>query len=400
MNKFVKKPNILIPNTDIDYQKWAVVACDQFTSQPDYWEKLKEYVGDEPSTLNLIFPEVYLNTNRNMRTALINETMKDYYDKGIFKQIDDFILVRRICSDGKTRLGLMVEIDLEAYDYTPENTAPIKATERTVVERLPVRISVRRNASLEVPHIMLLVDDAEKAIIEPLYTDSDNYERLYDFELNMGGGRLTGYRVTDSEALEERLNALFSDPKGMVFAVGDGNHSLATAKECWNEIKKSLSEEEIETHPARYALCELVNLHDESLVFEPIHRIVLNADEDFIVEMARVLDGDARLKLIYSGKKYVINVPENPSDAIKDIQNFIDEYIAEHPLIEIDYIHGDDHLKSVAQNGGGVAIFMPTIDKSGLFDYVTRRGVLPRKSFSMGAAEDKRYYFEAHKITK
>lgn len=407
MRDYIVKPDILLPNDSIDLTKWSVVACDQFTQQPEYWEKLKVEIGDCPSTLNLIFPEVYLNGNKEEITKKINNNMIEYCKQNIFKSINDYIFVKRVLPNKAVRLGLMVAIDLENYEYTPLNDALIKATERTVVDRLPVRIDVRRNASLELPHIMLLVDDPDNTVIEPLYADSETMEQLYDVELNMGGGHLTGYRVEDSTGIIDALDKLasaenmqtrYNSKKTMLFAVGDGNHSLATAKECWKEIKSTLPKEERQYHPARYALCELVNLHDESLVFEPIHRVILNADENFVIEMTRALDGNGRLKVVYKEKKYILNIPENPSDAIKDIQDFIDEYIEEHREVVQDYIHNDEHLMSVAKREDGVAIFMPTIAKEGLFDYVIRRGVLPRKSFSMGVAEDKRYYLEARKI--
>lgn len=409
MINFVRKPKILLPVDNIDLNKWSVVACDQFTSQPEYWQSLKEYIGDAPSSLNLIFPEVYLSGDKQEYTKRINATMDSYLKNNLFKNVDDMILVKRIIPNGKVRLGIMLEVDLEAYEYTPSNHALIKATERTVVERLPIRIDVRRNASLELPHIMLLVDDPNNTVIEPIYADMDGMEELYNFELNMGGGRLEGAKIKDSNRVLESLSKLlepdvlqakYNTVEPMLFAVGDGNHSLATAKECWNKIKKTLSKKEKLDHPARFALCELVNLHDESLEFEPIHRVIKGVNEDFIVEMARALDGKGRLRLEYLGKKYILNIPDNPSDAIKDIQDFIDEYISENEAVEQDYIHGDEHLLKVVERDNSVAIFMPKIAKESLFDYVIRRGVLPRKAFSMGVAEDKKYYLEARKIIK
>lgn len=408
INKFIQ-PNILIPKENIDMTKWSVVACDQFTSQPEYWEELKEYVGDSYSALNLIFPEVYLSNDNSERIANINVKMTEYTDKEIFREINDYILVVRDLPNGMRRLGLMMVVDLEDYEYTTINDALIKATEKTVVDRLPPRIEVRKNASLELPHIMLLVDDADKEIIESLYAQADKFEKLYDFDLNMKGGHIKGYKVPNSKEIAakfdkliapETMKAKYNTKKQMLFAVGDGNHSLATAKACWQELKQKLDVNEIKNHPARFALCELVNLHDDSLVFEPIHRVLFGANENFILEMTKVLDGNARLKIMFRGKKYILNIPENPSDAIKDIQDFIDEYILEHNEIEQDYIHGDEHLKKVIEDKEAVGIFMPTIAKEGLFDYVIRRGVLPRKSFSMGNAEDKRYYLEARKIIK
>ncbi|MGN0771008.1 MAG: DUF1015 domain-containing protein [Christensenellales bacterium] len=401
-------PEILLPRCGVDYSKWAVIACDQFTSQPEYWQRLDEYVGDACSTLRLIYPEVYLDRqDKKERTAAINATMSKYVDNDVFETVEDFILVERQIADGRRRLGLMIAVDLEDYDYTPHNEALIKATEKTVVERLPARIEVRRGASIEVPHIMLLMDDENDEIIGGLYANREKLQKLYDFELNMGGGRLCGYRVNDSKAIMEKLEK-FADKQqaklrygvesGLMFVVGDGNHSLATAKECWREIKKSLTAEQAARHPARYALCELVNLHDKSLEFSPIHRVVFNAGLDFINYLQERLQGENSIKAVYRGQEFVLKVNSSPSDAIADVQQAIDDYLVEHRDVAIDYVHGDEYTLQVARQNDAVAIFMPTISKQSLFGYVARRGVLPRKSFSMGHAEDKRYYMEARKI--
>lgn len=407
MHNVLKVPKILLPK-NVDMTKWSCVACDQFTSEPEYWQKLEEFVGDSPSTLKLIYPEVYLKNSDSIRVDAINNTMSAYYDKGLFEEVESLILVKRVLNNGEVRLGLMLAVDLEAYEYTPENKALIKATEKTVVERLPARIDVRKNATLELPHVMLLVDDPDMSIIEPLYSESEEYEILYDFKLNMDGGWIVGYKVPNSETVLEKIYALLDDEliysrygvkdNKILFAVGDGNHSLATAKECWELTKKGLSEDEKANHAARYALCELVNLYDESLKFEPIHRIIFNANDDFIVNMALNLSGEGRIKVVYSNEEYLINVPINPSEAIRDIQDFIDAYIEEHGDVEQDYIHGDSNLSQIAARDNAIAIFMPTLSKEGLFKYCLTRGVLPRKSFSMGVAEDKRYYLEARKI--
>lgn len=407
MHNVLKVPKILLPK-NVDMTKWSCVACDQFTSEPEYWQELEEFVGDSPSTLKLIYPEVYLKNSDSKRVDAINNTMSAYYDKGLFEEIESLILVKRVLNNGEVRLGLMLAVDLEAYEYTPENKALIKATEKTVVERLPARIDVRKNATLELPHVMLLVDDPDMSIIEPLYSESEEYEILYDFKLNMDGGWIVGYKVPNSETVLEKIYALLDDEliysrygvkdNKILFAVGDGNHSLATAKECWELTKKGLSEDEKANHAARYALCELVNLYDESLKFEPIHRIIFNANDDFIVNMALNLSGEGRIKVVYSNEEYLINVPINPSEAIRDIQDFIDAYIEEHNEVEQDYIHGDSNLSQIAARDNAIAIFMPTLSKEGLFKYCLTRGVLPRKSFSMGVAEDKRYYLEARKI--
>ena len=409
MRNIIKVPKILLPKKGTDLSKWAVVACDQYTSEVEYWEQLKEVVGDEPSTLNMIMPEVYLHSNRTDITSSINSNMDKLIQEVFFTEVESFILVKRTQSDGNVRLGLMIAVDLEAYEYTPNNQAPIKATEKTIVDRLPIRIEVRDNASLEIPHVMLLMDDVDGEIIEKLYADSDDMEKLYDFDLNMSGGSITGYKIADNNAVldtfaefmsETRMNVRYDSDSGIVFAVGDGNHSLATAKECWNNIKDTLTDDEILSHPARFSLCELVNLHDESLVFEPIHRLLIGAGEDFVTQMTNSLSGEARVRVRFDDNCYSVAVAENPSDAIKDIQDFIDNYKAEHPEIIEDYIHGDNNLRELVKKHNSVGIFMPTLSKDGFFDFVVRRGVLPRKSFSMGEANDKRYYLESKKIVK
>ena len=288
--KTVKVENILLPKDGVDFEKWAVVACDQFTSQPEYWEKLAAYVGNAPSTLNLIFPEVYLSDNRENRIKKINENMYKYLDENVFKEIkDSFVLVERDTPYEKGRLGLMMAVDLEEYDYTPFAPVAIRATEGTVLERIPPRVEIRRHAPLELPHIMLLIDDREHTVIEPLYENREKLELLYDTNLNMNGGHVRGWRVPDTAAVLEKLYALTSDEvqlknygkvTNFLFAVGDGNHSLATAKAHWNEVKVGLSDKDKETHPARYALVEVENLMSPALKFEPIHRVVFGANND------------------------------------------------------------------------------------------------------------------------
>ena len=397
----IKVPQILIPNDKIDLEKWSVVACDQFTSQPEYWSELETLVGEKYSTLKMIFPEVYLEKeDKKQRTSNINNTMDKYLKEDIFKEVNDFVLVDRTQNDGMHRIGLMLSVDLEDYDYTPKNNALIKATEKTVVERLPARIEVREHASLEIPHIMLLMDDVNNVILKKLMDKKEKLEKLYDFDLNMNGGHLVGYRVDNSNEVLDELMSLLDNQKEnkLLFVVGDGNHSLATAKECWNRVKATLSEEERQNHPARYALCELVNLRDQSLIFQPIHRVMFNCGKEFIEYMQNNITGEEKTKMVYEGETYELNISTSPSDAIADIQGTIDKYMKSHSDVNIDYVHNDDYTLKVAKENHGVAIFMPTISKDSLFDYVSRRGVLPRKSFSMGHAEDKRYYMEAKKI--
>ena len=390
----VKVPRILLPKEGIDKSKYAVIACDQFTSQPKYWDELRGFVGDEVSILNMIFPEIYLSKDNSNKIDQINETMKKYQNDKNFVECNSLVLVERELKNGKKRLGLMIEINLDDYDYTERNTALIKATEKTVVERLPVRIEIRKNATLEFPHIMLLMDDKKEQIIKKLYQNVSSMRKLYDFKLNMNGGHLTGYEVPNSDVVVETIMKLLNNNPQMLFAVGDGNHSLAAAKANWENLKKQGAKQ---GHPAQYALCELVSIYDDSLEFEPIHRVVLNAGQDLIQYLQNKLSGNNVVKMFYGGVEYLLKVKE-ATDAIKDIQDALDEYIKNNNQVEIDYIHGDDYLIEVASVKNGIAIFMPTIQKNQLFDYVSRRGVLPRKAFSMGIAEDKRYYFEGRKI--
>lgn len=402
---YFKIPEILLPKKEYDYSKWATIACDQFTSQPDYWESLKYFVGDAKSTLNLVFPEVYLETvDKEAEVKKINATMTQYLNDNMFDTYNHFIYVERELEKGVIRHGLMLAVDLEAYDYAPDAKLPIRATERTVKERLPIRIEIRKDAPIEIPHICIFMDDREDKIMKSLKRKKSSMQKLYDFDLSMGGGHITGYLVEDSKNIEKQLNSLLDEDlllekyktkEELLFVVGDGNHSLATAKECWNLIKPTLTEEEQKTHPARYALCELQNIHDEAIVFEPIHRFIGGANEDFIEYMQATLDGEGALRIVFRGTERTLLVNSDPTVAIADIQNAIDKYLAKHPEVYIDYIHGDDYLLDVAREKSGIALFMPKIEKNTLFSYVTKHGVLPRKSFSMGHAESKRYYLES-----
>ena len=408
---YVEIPEILLPKDNIDYSKWSVIACDQFTSQVDYWEDVKEQVKDSKSTLNLIFPEAYLkNNNKKEVINSINSAMYDYLNSDTFYSVNNFIFVDREIYRGIHRYGLMVAIDLEAYDYAPKSPLAIKATERVVPERLPVRIEIRKDAPIELPHIILLMDDVKNKIFNSIKNDTNNLKKLYDFDLMKNGGNIKGFEVLNSQKIKEELLALCSkdnmknrynvDEGEILFVVGDGNHSLATAKECWNNIKKNLTNKERENHPARFALCELQNLHDEAILFEPIHRVMFNTDEDFIDYLKANMQGEGKLDVFYNDKTYVLDVDKDPTKAIAQIQSTIDNYLSIHKEVEIDYIHGDEYTKDIAIKNNAVAIFMPKINKESLFDYVLKNGVMPRKSFSIGDAENKRYYFECHRVCK
>ena len=406
MEDIVRIPRVLLPKEDVDLKKWAVIACDQFTSQGQYWQQLKEYCG-EVSALNIIFPEYYLDKgDMEARIKRINSYMHRYLTEGVFREVNGMILTERITSYGHKRTGLLLALDLEKYDFTT-GKLPIRATEATVKERLPVRLRIRENAPLELPHVLILIDDEKKSVIEPVRASVTEDDLLYSTELNMKGGSIKGYLVKDPEPVlkkmlslssEERMLRRYGDKTPFLFAVGDGNHSVATAKLLWERIKPSLTESEREYHPARYVLAEIVNLYEEDLVFEAIHRVIFGAGEDFINELTASLKGEGHLTLLYRDKMYGVSVPRLAAEAVKAVQEFIDGYIASHEGVSVDYIHGDKNLTEVAAAKDGVAIFMPVMEKSDLFPYVVKHGSLPRKTFSMGEAEEKRYYLECRKI--
>lgn len=406
MKDIVRVPRVLLPKEGVDLKKWAVIACDQFTSQGQYWQQLKDYCG-ETSALNIIFPEYYLDKgDMEERIHSINSYMRRYLTEGVFREVNGLILTERVTSYGHKRTGLLLALDLDEYDFTT-GTLPIRATEATVKERLPVRIRIRENAPLELPHVLILIDDESKSVIEPARASVTEADLLYSTELNMNGGSVKGYLLKDpapvlasllSLASEERMLSRYGKKDPFLFAVGDGNHSVATAKVMWESIKPSLTESEREYHPARYVLAEVVNLYEDDLVFEAIHRVIFGVGEDFIQELAASLSGEGHITLLYRDKMYGVSVPRVAAEAVKAVQTFIDSYIASHEGVSVDYIHGDKNLAEVAAAKDGVAIFMPVMEKSDLFPYVVKHGSLPRKTFSMGEAEEKRYYLECRSI--
>lgn len=404
--RVVKVPKILLPKKGIDMEKWATIACDQFTSTPEYWERLVAFVGDSPSTLKLTCPEIYLSRDVSGEVKKVQAEMRKYLDEGIFDEREGFVLVER--QVGKDyRIGLMAAIDLDAYDWHRVRT-PIRATEDTLMERLPVRISIRKGAEIEAPHAIILMDDREKDIIEPLYAARDGFEKLYDFELNMGGGHIRGWlvpRLREQEILD-KIAALntpelqiekYGSDAGIMLAVGDGNHSVATAKVCYEELKQSLTGEQQKTCPARYMLVELVNLHGGGMEFSPIHRYFKVRDDEFVAKLKASLYGDGRLKIMYKGGEEYIKCPENAGTAITEIQRLVEAYIKETGA-EIDYVHDVIHLKECVDKSDGMGIVMPAFSRSDLFGYVVNVGNLPKKAFSIGEAEQKRYYLECRKI--
>ena len=413
--------DILLPQVS-EMEKWPVVACDQFTSQPEYWENAEKIVGDAPSALRLMLPEAYLNSAEvNRRIAGINASMEGYLADGVFKTLpDSLIYLERTRSDDRVRHGLIGCIDLEQYDFTPGSGALIRATEGTVLERIPPRVRVREHAPLELPHVMLLIDDPNGTVIEPLAGETGRMETLYDTELMLGGGHVKGWRLTDEQMsrVAAALNALKSpevmaEKYGMVgaapllFAVGDGNHSLATAKACYEKLKKETPEAQWASLPARYALVEVVNLHDDALTFEPIHRVLFHVDGQDLWAAFRAFYPAAHtgvgmghtVEVCGQGLDGAWTVPAPSAQlAVGTLQAFLDDYCKRRPEVEIDYIHGDDVARKLGSQPGNLGFLLPPMGKEQLFRTVMTDGVLPRKTFSMGEAQDKRYYLEARKI--
>lgn len=399
----IKAPHILLPKKGINMTAWAVIACDQFTSQLDYWKRVEKLVGDQPSTLRMMFPEAYLGkVDEKAYIDKINETIQEYLDNGVLvDQGECFILVDRKTNVVERRLGLMIAIDLEDYTYEKGVKSLIRASEATIVERIPPRLKIRENAPVELPHILFLYDDKERKIIEPLYQNRDKLEKVYDFELNEDGGHLTGYKVTDTKKVIQQFEELLhQNNNGLLFIVGDGNHSLATAKAHWDKVKVHLSEEERKNHPGRYALVEALNIYDEGLIFEPIHRVVFNCDNDFLDGLKKVLVGENK-SYAYSTSlgKVELNLPKVGPEAYKIVQAYVDNYLKSHKDASVDYIHDEDQTIEVAKSHpGSVAIIMPALTKGDIFDYIAKDEVLPRKAFSMGHATEKRYYLESKRI--
>ena len=395
--------DILLPADDETARFWPVVACDQFTSQREYWAELEKLVGDRPSALNIVFPEVYLDEGFG-RIEIIQKHIEDYLRRGILTERvhEGFVLVERSTGSG-VRIGLVGKVDLDCYDYTPESQALIRATEGTVTSRIPPRVKIRRGAEVESPHVMLLCDDRERELIEPLYARHHELPKLYDLELMMGGGHLRGYAVTGELAKEtQNIIARQQSRSKLYLAVGDGNHSLATAKTCWEEIKSKLSEKERENHPARYALAELVNLHCEALNFEPIHRVLFNVDagkliDDFTAAVPSA-QGDDVVFIHKGGRRGVKLTAAGDRLPVDLFQEFLDEWLKEHPGTEIDYVHGSGALEELSLKEGNCGMALKAMDKNALFPAIVAGGVLPRKTFSLGEAEEKRYYMECRKI--
>jgi hypothetical protein len=429
----IQIPDILLPRPGTDFAKWAVIACDQFTSEPEYWEVVADHVGDAPSTYHLILPEVLLGTSQEQaRIKTAQTAMKHYLADGLLVEHPGMILVERTI-DGKIRKGIMLALDLECYDYSAGSQTLIRATEGTIVDRLPPRMRIREGAPLELPHILVLIDDPDKTVIEPLHPESEGLNRLYDFDLMFDSGHLTGYSLSDLKYEDQVIAALekLADPgafhkryglKGgeqvLLFAMGDGNHSLATAKAIWEKNKPLVGMD----HPSRYALVEIENVHDDGLAFEPIHRVVFGLKSELLVELKAWFKDALEIKvqpdakglfklvdrasadrqtigILYNDKTLSVTFTKPTSNlAVGTLQPFIDGLIREQIADRVDYIHGGEVLERLSAERGNAGFYLPGMDKCELFRTVILDGVLPRKTFSMGEAREKRFYMECRKI--
>ena len=425
----VRTPRVLLPKASVDAHRWAVIACDQFTSQPEYWAEVEKVVGDAPSTLRMVFPELHLGApDVAERVRACQQTMREYLNTGLLEEHEAIVYVERGVSGG-TQRGLVVELDLEAYDFSSTATSAVRSTEGTVLDRLPPRMAVRRDAPLELPHILVLYDDPTGSVLAPVEAVRDDLEVAYDLDLMLGSGHLTGRLVRDPAVQQQVFAALDAlvEPEAyatryglagehpLQFAMGDGNHSLATAKGTWNELKAAGAASD---HPARWAMVELVNLHDPSLSFEPIHRVLFDGDtvvDDLLLALgattrpvdsvedvlAAVASGDGvqRFGIVEASGLSVAEVPDPTHQlAVGTLQTFLDVWLAENPEVEIDYVHGEDVTVDLGRRPGNVGFLLPGIGKDAFFRSIAVDGPLPRKTFSMGHAHDKRFYMESRSI--
>lgn len=418
-NPGIAIPRILIPDDKVNMKKWAVIACDQYTSDTRYWAETEKFVGNVPSTLHMMLPEVYLDApDKQERIADTRETMYDYIEAGILKELPEgFILVERTIG-GMPRKGLMVLIDLEEYEFDITKKPLVRPTEQTVRDRIPPRMQIRMDAAVEMPHILALIDDPDFTVIEPVYEKRLSLKKLYDFDLMMNGGPIAGYFVDSFEIIKGVMDAMAALPThdGMKICVGDGNHSLATAKEIWNRAKLSLSPEELAVSPLRYALVELINLHDPALSMLPIHRALFGVNPanciQYIVEKLNARGLGARL--IFSRRRITPETMDpntiyfNSRDSmgrielsrisgnlmLEDLQAVLEQFAAEHPNSRLDYIHGDDAIAELKTQYNTLCFILPALNKSSFMDTIVRCGVLPKKCFSLGEADEKRFYLE------
>ncbi len=429
----VQIPQVYLPRPGVDLGKWAVIACDQYTSQPEYWRKVEEIVGEAPSTLNLIFPEVYLEEpGSEVRIRRIQQTMQNYLAEGLLVPHDGMVYVERRVS-GKLRKGLVLALDLERYDFNKGAQSLIRSTEGTIIERLPPRMRIRENAQLELPHILVLIDDPSGTVIESVGKAKTQLKKLYDFELMAGSGHLEGYLLDNPsveagviEALEKLADpqtfatkyGISSNQSVLLFAMGDGNHSLATAKAIWEKIKAHVGMD----HPARYALVEIENVHDHGLDFAPIHRVLFGLKQDIFPTMEAYYQSGysyepcADQNAMITRVNQATNIPQtigvispqgfgvvridNPSSnlPVGTLQSFLDGFLKAGSAEKIDYVHGEEVVFSLGMQPGNTGFYLPCMDKSDLFKTVILDGALPRKTFSMGEAHEKRFYMECRRI--
>ena len=416
-------PTVLLPREDVPLKSWAVIACDQYTSEPEYWEEVEKHIGQASSTLSLIFPEVHLDTaDRDAVVDSINKCMEEYAEGGVLRELPPgFVSVERTMKRGVVRRGLMVALDLEHYDYCDGSQELIRTTEGTVLGRLPPRIEVRQRARIEVPHIMVLIDDPKCTVIEPLF--SEERPSLYDGELMLDGGHVRGFHIGDVASIERvaaSLAALKRGEPSFLYAMGDGNHSFATAKAVWEQIKaEASSPDSVLDHPARYALVELVNIHDEGLEFEPIHRVVFGVDVEQLMAAAASFFAAQDFSWAFRGddndvyeqasghtigfcscqrRGWMRIGDPNVQLVAGALQEFIDDFIEGYPLAKVDYIHGEASLEKLAATPQCTGFYLPALDKCDFFQTLALEGVLPRKTFSLGEAEEKRYYVECRRI--
>lgn len=393
--RFLLPADILLPTENPE--KWSVIACDQYTSQPEYWEKVRAVTAGSPSAFNIILPEAFLREDNSAEIARINGTMREYLDSGVLcEHKNTLVYTERTLPSGAVRRGIIGLIDLSDYSYRPAEKALIRATEATVEERIPPRVQIRRNAPLEMPHVMLLADDPGDTIMGLMAENADRFEPLYDFELMLGGGHIRGYAV--DTATENKLNGLFEalllkNGGDMLFAVGDGNHSLAAAKEC------------AANGGSRYALAELVNIHDKSLEFEPIYRVLTGVNpQEVMTELLKAFGGEYggeaahRFTCIFAGGEKELSVRPQCGSAVADLQSFTDEYLKKNKAARVDYIHGREALRSLAERENAIGFLFDGMKKEELFAAIRRDGSLPRKTFSMGSADDKRFYLECRRL--
>jgi len=427
-------PQILFPHPGIDLQKWSVVACDQFTSQPGYWHQVEDLVGDAPSTLHLILPETYLEDgSRSQRIQAIHTAMRLYLEQNLFQSYRGMVLVERTVN-GKTRHGLVLALDLEQYDFRPGARTLIRATEGTIMERLPPRIEIRQAAPLEVPHILVLIDDSQQTVIEPLVDQRNGLRQIYDFDLMLGGGHLTGWLVNENSSVLQVVEAFrkLADPSNfntkyglqanlgvLLFALGDGNHSFATAKAIWENIKGQVGK----NHPARFAMVEVENIHDPGLEFEPIHRVLFNVQKELLAAFQTYFGQDFSLSSCSSPQEMIskVDLQEGGEQQIGIInaegysvlsirhplfnlpvgtlQAFLDTWKKNGGALKIDYVHGTETVLQLGSQPGNMGFYLPPMPKEDLFKTVLVDGALPRKTFSMGEAKEKRFYLECRAIT-